>query len=525
VFRAVHHLAGKYRKTAILLAALAPVLVRISLLPYLPIPEPEVHDEFSYLLGGDTFASGRLTNPAHPMWIHFETFHVNQQPTYATQYPPGQSLFLAAGQRFFGHPWYGVVLGVGLMCGCICWMLQGWLPPAYAFLGSLFVATQFGVTHYWMNSYWGGALAAAGGALTLGALPRLVKRASLAPAVAGAFGAVLLAYTRPYEGLVLIIAALVALLWWRHVEGRPLRNLLDPRLVICMCGVLATGLGWLGYYNYRVSGKPWLMGHVVYRAMYAATPHFWMMPAGQPPVYRHEVIRKFWTEVDGGLYFDTRSNPFRLVLWFALMVFVPLAKPLQFCLLVAVTLARTRKVQIALAICGALALALFMEKTFFLHYYAPAAGLLVFLLVAGWRYTLRLARARSRGLRTAAVLALSATFAFSFVHQTADLLRRRPEHDFALRRNAIIARLTQAGAHNLVLVRYAAAHDVLTEWVYNRADIDGSAIVWAHDMGEDANRELLQYYSERKAWLLEPDMSPPRLTELPPPSPRFSASE
>jgi len=66
----------------------------------------------------------------------------------------------------------------------------------------------------------------------------------------------------------------------------------------------------------------------------------------------------------------------------------------------------------------------------------------------------------------------------------------------------------------LVLVRYSSTHSPDDEWVYNLANVDRQKVVWARDMAEAENRELLAYYPDRKAWLLEPDCSPPRLSPL-----------
>ena len=120
--------------------------------------------------------------------------------------------------------------------------------------------------------------------------------------------------TRPYEGFILTVASVVALLWWRHKAQRRLRDLWTACVIVPAGIVLCFTCIWVGYYNYRVTGKAWLMPYVANQMTYAAAPHFWFLPEGSSPVYRHEVLRKFWTEWDRDFYLKTRANPVRILL-------------------------------------------------------------------------------------------------------------------------------------------------------------------------------------------------------------------
>jgi hypothetical protein len=272
---------ARNRRLAVVSLGAITILARLALLPWQPVPQPKVHDEFSYLLAGDTFAHGRLANPPHPLWIFFDTFHVIQHPTYASMYPPAQGMALAIG-NLLGQPWIGVVLSVAAMCMAFTWMLQGWVPPEWALLGGVLVWTRFGVFSYWMNSYWGGAVAATGAALVLGALPRIWDKRHPRDAIVFGLGASILAVTRPLEGAIFFVPFGAALLWWALRLNVPTRGAAMRRIVLPIATILACTAGFIGYYNWRVTGSPVVFPHFIEQREITTAVFLWQHD--KPPI-------------------------------------------------------------------------------------------------------------------------------------------------------------------------------------------------------------------------------------------------
>jgi hypothetical protein len=503
------------RKTlSVVVVGLLVVTLRVSLIPVLGIPAPRWNDEFSYLLAADTFAHGRVTNPPHPMWVHFESFHIIQQPTYMSMYPPAQGLVLAVGERL-GHPWIGQLLVTALMCSALTWMLRGWLPPAWALLGGMLVMLRLGTLSYWMNGYWSGSVVALGGALVLGALPRLKQYTRATDAVAMAIGLAILANSRPYEGLIFSLPITAALVIWIFGKSHPSLSV-SFRVVLAIILVLAvTGAG-MGYYYWRVTGNPFRMTYEVNRGTYATAPYFlWQSPRPEP-TYNHAVMRDFYRwELDrfeeyhslGGAAYRTWDKLVGSWQFYCgpLLTIPLLAFPWML---------RDKKMRFPLVADAFFLVGLAVETWTLPHYVAPATGLIYLVLLQCMRH-LRLWRWRGQAIGAALVRAIpTIACAMVLLRVGAAVTHAQIEPPWPrgnLDRVAITRQLEAAPGRHLVIVSYGPHHDVDWEWVYNAADIDNAKIVWARAMSTQEDQELLRYFHDRKVWHLNGDQSPARL--------------
>jgi hypothetical protein len=480
------------------------------MLPKLGPPEPFIHDEFSYLLASDTFAHGRVANPPHPMWIHFETLHEQFLPTYASKYPPAQGIFLAIGQSVFGHPWAGVLIGAALMSASLAWMLQGWLPPAWALLGALIGVVNLTVSTYWVDSYWGGAVGATAGCLVMGSYPRLKKHYRIRDSLLFGAGIVLLANSRPYEGLVLTSMVCIALLI-HSIKSRSFVWAIPAALVI------AAGAAGMAGYNYRVTGNAFIIPYLVNERMYAVAPAFLFVPFRPVPHYNHEILRQYWSVWDVDFYNRAVANLGVATILKLVMVSQTLVRNwlLTLPILFAPFLVTSRRGRFPLLVVAVFLVAILLQKGTLAHYASPIAGTFFVVLALGLhRLYLWKPDGKPTGKLLANVVLVSCAFCFvEYIVHFGDGPLIGPTR-FSLERRKIIAQLEQDSASHLVMVRYEANHNLHDEWVYNRADIDGSKIVWAREMSADRDRELLNYYPQRKVWRLEPDLEPPKLTLL-----------
>jgi hypothetical protein len=484
------------------------IATRLALLPRLPLPVPGIHDEFSYLLMGDTFAHGRLSNPPHPMWMSFETFHVNWFPRYASMYPPAQGFVLAIGQ-WLGHPWIGVLLSCGTMCAVIYWMLLAWLPPRWALLGGMIAWLKFGVASYWINSYWGGAVAATGGALLLGAMARLRVHPRSRDAFLFALGLAILANSRPYEGLLFSLPALMVLVrWWvQHSRAVTLLRTRWHIVVFPVTAILLLTGAFMSYYNWRLTGNALLFPHTLNVRTYHTAPMFLFQEAKPEIHYNNRQFEDFYNGWEREEYDHTWQSVkcltwlksvrfFSVFAWWGALVVLP-------ALLFVIRDPRMRLAWVTLAFVAAATYLVVWSNA---HYAAPLTCVVILLYLQSLRH-LRLMHWRS--WRWGAILGRASVLLL--LVDTAGAVGRKECDTFYWTCQGDVSRLTierqletLPGKH-LILVRYTDDHNIHDEWVYNRAEIDSAKVVWARETNPQQDAKLLDYFGDRKIWLVTPD--------------------
>lgn len=532
---ALHGLA-KRRGWAVATVGFTALFLRLVLIPLIPIPRPFTQDDFSFLLAANTFALGRLTNPTPAMWTHFESFHICLQPTYMSMYFPAQGLILAAGKVLTGNPWFGLLVVTSLMCAAFCWMLQAWLPPQWALLGGIIAVLHLALFSYWINTFTGAASAAAlGGALILGAFPRIVhSKRSNRSALVGygvllAAGIVMVALSRPYEGLLLCIPVAVVVCRWMLLSPNRLKPAALLRLAVLPVLILIAAGWWMGRYDERVNGTALTLPYAVNRATYAVAP-YWIWQSSRPePAYRHKVMRDFYVgselpiaqriQTPLGFLAQLLAKPI-MIIWF--LSGIALLPPL----LLLPRALRDRRIRF-FVLAGCLWIPGLLIQIFLLpHYIAVFTAALYCVALQAMRH-LRTCRVGGRqtgiGLIRFLILIVMIMVVFrafaSSLHLDLDTwpgtrwaFSWYGPGDFGAARARVQEQLENLPGDQLILVRYTAHHCPENEWVYNDPNIDSSKVVWAREMDESKDRDLMGHYSGRRVWLVEPDYLPAKVS-------------
>jgi len=434
-----------------------------------------------------------------------------------SKYPPGQAAVLALGM-LLGHPHNGVILSFGLFVLTTVWVLRSLVPLKWALFGGCWTLLVFNVRLYWLESYWGGFVAAIGGNLVLASLLYWFRHNRERACWWFVPGALVLALTRPFEGMAFVLSVAVSFFVWQSVADRRqfFNSVRAWTLPVLAAAVLVASV--VGTYHWRTMGSPFRFPYLEYERQYGMVPIFW--PQSLRDVHFDDPrLERLYTEWSADEYRYTRDRPAATIIPYQLVRIGFVAVVTIFGLsAIAILIAffYWRNVTIRILGCALILTSLFLslEVWIFPHYLAPAMGLLIGLAVCGLVEAQNAITQRGRKpwlVRCILVLAIvdplvqtvravQSARKEGLIHGVLPIpIRYKDNH-----REVIERTLEQMGGNHVVFIRYSPTHDVHQEWIYNSPDIDAQRVVWARDRGEE-NVKLEAYYPGRKFWILEPD--------------------
>lgn len=491
---------------------LLPVLIRGH------FPLPLSHDEYSSILGGETFAAGRLTNPTPACWEHFETYHVSMTPTYHTKYQPGMSFVFALGIFLCDQPFVGMIIVLLLASAALTWMLHLWLPVRWA-LPMTLLASMILILNWGSNYFATGPLATIAGALQVG----LFRRWSMTPyqPVRWLDGAlwgcslVLLAWSRPFEGLV--FSVVMGFGFVIAIFQRKTVTFWFPRVLPGLVLTLLPAAWFQLEYNMATTGSRTLFPYVHHYQQYGISPPFFFQSPLTEPVYRHHEMQQMHRQEAA---FDQQIRSIRWLpsfigfrfgkIWvnYGVLLFI-----LPFLTLPEIW--RNKPIRLMLLIWFSFLAIIQLATWFFPHYAAPGWPAWFVVLTFSIR-TVRLWTFQDKpwGRVVVCICVCSCMFYCVMEHVISPVISPKTWAD---RKREISQELMNVGSKHLIVVQYDADHDPNSEWVFNTPAIDTQTIIWARSMKDDHNSMLVNCYPGRRIWLLHVNGKQPANTPLPVP--------
>jgi hypothetical protein len=255
----------------------------------------------------------------------------------------------------------------------------------------------------------------------------------------------------------------------------------------------------LSYYCYRTTGNPVKLPYNVLLEQYMIRRMFYW-GHNQVRTFRHPALERHYrallrpevTPANKVVHFTTR---------FSIFYFGPV---LISVLLMLPWVWRDRKFRPLLACLAVVVFGVSFVEWIHIHYIAPITAVFIALTVQCLRHVRTLRLQGYRFGRAAVIVLVTANLIVTVNHARYFWFNRL--HGWWVTRQNIVDRFAATGQKHLMIVRYADTHPPVWEWIWNAADIDGSSVVWAREMAD--MRPLLNYFHDRKVWLVEPDKYP-----------------
>lgn len=517
-------------------------------------PVAHVQDELSYTVAADTYASGRLTNPTPAFFESFETPHVLMEPSYISKYPPLQGMFMAAGQVVFGNQIFGVWLSCGLMAASLFWMLLAWTRSNWAFVGTVLMILFLGIDSYWAQSFWGGMVAASGGAIFFGGFRRLFDKLSVGSTVLMTLGGVIIVNSRPFEGTISMLPPLMFLLVWLLRDKSNQLSRKFSQVVLPGIIVAAIGLSAMFYQYYRVTGNPFKLPYSVHHAQYYPTPLFIFQPVNKSATKGNARIRRMYEaytsppilenllKIEGlpdSLYLSPVYGIIYLIIAIPVFFFSPFLTILLFCSLP--LLIRRSKWLLLITVTilftfACMCLGIWWDQY---HYAASLTSCFFLLLVEGLRQFYAPSKKGKERRMIFGTLIFLVVGSFLFL-QFYSYQQPYMEEDYSADKALLFERLSagepveikvptratffKADLEEMVeklpdryiaLVNYNPNYSFHDEIVFNKADIENAKLIWAHDLGSTKNKPMLRFYNNRKILMISVEGTKIKINPLP----------